>query len=951
MIISRIRTNLPEEPNSFIGREHELGEVCRLVASARALTLCGAGGIGKTRLALRVLAALAEEFPDGVWFIELGDLRQPDLIVSRMAAAIGVDEERGRPLLDTLADALRPRRLLVALDNCEHLIDACARVCERLLASSSGLRLIVTSREPLHVAAETIWQVQPLSVPPADAATWGGVMGGAAMGGAAMRGAAMGGGRTYEAIRLFTDRAAAAQPGFAIGPANAAAAAALCRALDGMPLAIELAAAWVPVLSVEQITSRLVDRFELLITGGRTAPPRQRTLRATIDWSHERLTTAEQVLLRRLSVFAGWSLEMAEQVCSDDGVPAAGMLDVIAALADKSLVVVEPEVLGQARYRLLDTIREYAAARLADAGESATFRRRLRDYTLRVAEDNHAIGMAQIPAPWSARVDVFRRYDVDGGNAWQVLSRCLADADAETGLRICTAIRPCWIVRGSFAEGGEWMDSFLALDAPGLPARVRGPALVGRAQLALSSDPARAQAWAKEGLELCRVASEEFWTAAALNLLSEIALHTGRTDEAAGYAQDALSAARATGDGWNEGYALGTRAGIAALRGKLRKAQQLAEASVGVMRRIDQQWGLARTLLGLGDLARLRADPGDARDRYLAALAILREIDSRPEIARCLAGLGRVALDQGATGPARQHLAESIRLSHSTGARIGVARGLEAFAALAVQEGRPDRGVQLTAAASALREAAGLPAQSGARTQQFLAPARGLGERVIRQLWAQGRAMTGDAAVTLALDPRHSAAAAGGRHGDRAGGDGADGGQADDRVGGTWAGDGAGGGVTAVGKTAVGGSPGEPGPYAGPGGAGPQAGPGEPGPDAAPGGAGPGRDGSYTGTGGSRPGEPGRDADLTAAGNRGPAATLPGILTPREREIVALVAVGRSNKAIAAELFISPATAARHVANILAKLGFTSRAQVAAWAAERQSDPPERGGDGSRESP
>ncbi len=504
-------TNLPQELNSFIGRERELHELRQFMGATRALTLCGAGGIGKTRLALRILAAAADEFPDGVWFIELADLRQTDLVVSRVASVIGVSEERGRPLLETLADALRPRKLLLALDNCEHLIDACAQLCQRLLASSPGLRLVATSREPLRVAAETVWQVPPLSIPPAGVIS------------------APADASRYEAMRLFAERAAASLPGFVIGPANIVAVAALCRALDGMPLAIELAAAWVRVLSVEQIAARLVDRFGLLISGDRTAPPRQRTLRATIDWSHELLTTTEQLLLRRLSVFTGWSLEMAEQVCSDDAIPARDMLDLTAALVDKSLVVVEPEVLGQARYRLLDTIREYAAVRLADAGESATFQRKLRDYTLRVAEHNHAIGMAQIPAPWSARVDVFRRYDVEAGNVWQVLSRCLADADAETGLRICTAVRPCWIVRGSYAEGGEWVDCFLALDAPVSP-RVRGPALVGRAQLALSSDPAAAEPWAEEGLELCRVAGDQFWTAAALNLLSEIALHTGRAD-------------------------------------------------------------------------------------------------------------------------------------------------------------------------------------------------------------------------------------------------------------------------------------------------------------------------------------------------------------------------------------------------------------------------------------
>jgi DNA-binding CsgD family transcriptional regulator len=399
------------------------------------------------------------------------------------------------------------------------------------------------------------------------------------------------------------------------------------------------------------------------------------------------------------------------------------------------------------------------------------------------------------------------------------------------------------MVRGSFAEGGEWLDSFLAVDAPAVPARVRGAALVGRGQLALPSDPAMAEAQAGEGLELCRAAGDAFWTAAALNLLSEIVLHTGRVDEAGDYADEALSVAQAAGDGWNEGYALGTRAAIAGLGGRLREAQQLAKASIAVMRRIDQQWGVARALLGLGDLARFRDDPGDAHDRYLEALAILREIDARPGIARCLAGLGRVAMDLGAIGLARQHLAESLRLSHSTGARIGVARGLEAFAALTVAENRAGVAVQLIAAASALREAAGLPALSGARAEKYLAPGRSLGEAAMTRLWAEGLTMGSEAAVALALEMPQAEAAADGE---------------------------------AIPLAAV------------------------------------------------------------AAHER--AAALPGRLTPRERQVVALVASGRSNKAIAEELFISPATAARHVANILAKLGFSSRTQVAAWAADRQVD-------------
>jgi predicted ATPase/DNA-binding CsgD family transcriptional regulator len=838
----RSRGNLTAEPNGFVGRRQELDELLLLAGRSRALTLCGVGGIGKTRLALRLLAMLAAGFPDGTWVVELADLHQPDLVASRIASVMEVAEEPGRPLLDTLADALRPRRLLLALDNCEHLIDACARVCQRLLASSPGLRVIATSREPLRVAAESVWQVPPLSLPSA--------------GGFGTSPAALG---ASDAVSLFAARAAAVQPGFALGPANVPAAVAVCRALDGVPLAIELAAAWVRVLSVEQIGSRLDDRFALLTSGERTAPARQRTLRAAIDWSHDLLAEQARLLLRRLSVFSGWTLDMAEQVCSGAGLPAAGILDLLVTLADKSLVVVEPDaVAGETRYRMLDTVREYAAALLAGAGETELMAGRLRDYTVRETGRLMRIGMALTQATWSARVAVFRRFDAEISNIRAVLSRCLAAGDAEDGLSICAALRPVWIVRGSYAEGIEWLDSFLGLGQSAASADARGPALVGRAQLALPTDPGQAERLAREGLALCQAAGQGFWTAAALGLLAETALHAGRLEEASARAADAGAAARQAGDRWNEGYALGVGAAAAGRRGHLREAQRLAEASLSIMRGIDHQWGAARTLLGLGDLARLTGDPAGAQRRYTEALAPLRELGARPEIARCLAGLGRIAMDTGDLPLARQRLAESLKLSQSTGSRIGVVRSLEAFAALEARDGRPDRAVRLAAAAAACRQAARLPAAAGSRIQRILDPAEAtLGEAATRRLWAAGARLSSDAAVALAL--------------------------------------------------------GEPGPDAGQ--------PAQPGSAA---GGGPGE---------ARPGS-GSPARAAADGARaaGQPDARPGQLTAREREIVVLIARGRSNKAIADELFISPATVARHVANILAKLGFSSRAQVAAWA-------------------
>jgi predicted ATPase/DNA-binding CsgD family transcriptional regulator len=811
--------DLPQQFSSFVGRDREVGELRELLRTARAVTLCGAAGIGKTRLALHLLAAVAAEFPDGVWFVELAELRQPELVVARVAAAAGVDEEPGRPLPDTLADALRHRRALLALDNCEHLVEACASLCQRVLAGAPGLQVVATSREPLRVAAEAVWQVPPLALPPPAAGDPAELA-------------------CYDAIRLFAERAAAVAPGFSVGPGNAASVRAVCEALDGLPLGIELAAARVPVLAVEQIAARLDDRFTLLTSGARTAAARHQTLRAAIDWSHDLLSEPERVMLRRLSVFTGWSLGMAEEVCADEKLPAPRILDLITALADKSLLEVEPEALGEARYRMLHTIREYASSCLALAGEDRELRARRREYTLRVTEKLLAVGMATVRAPWSARIDVFRRFDLEEDNLREVLGSCLADGDAEAGLRICTAARPCWIVRGTFAEGERWMDAFLELaTADTVPSSVLGPALVGRAQLAVATGSAGADEQAMAGLELCWESGQQYWAATALNLLTEIALHAGRLDEAFTRGGETLSVARSAGDRWNEGYALGTCAAVAARQGNLREAQQLAEAALAVMRDIEQLWGGARAMLGLADLARLRADPATATDYYTEALGILRQVNARPEIARCLAGLGRIAIDRGELGAARVHLADSLRLSYQTGSRIGIARGLEALAKLAVLEGHPDTGLRLAGAVSALRRDAHLPPVPGSRTQRYLDAASPLGEHVVARLWAEGTAMTPAAAVNLAL------------------------GEPD----------------TGAPDTGL-----------------PQA---------------------VTGLPSARAGD-----------------ALTGGLTSRERQVVALIAAGKSNREIAAELFISPATAARHVANILAKLGYSSRSQVAVWA-------------------
>ncbi len=810
--------NLPAEPNSFVGRERDLAELARLLGEVRALTLCGPGGIGKTRLALRLACEIVPGYPDGAWLAELGDTEDPALVPLRVAATLGIREEPDRPLAETLADALRPRRMVLILDTCEHVVDACAALVQLLLASCPSLRLIATSREPLRVRGETAWRVPPLELPgplgePPGQDTAG-----------------------HEAIRLFTERAAAVRPGFALGTGNIDAVVRLCRMLDGIPLAIELAAARVRALSVEQIAGRLGNRFQLLASGDRTAPPRHQTLRATVNWSYELLTGPEQVLLRRLSVFSGWNLEMAEQVCAGGEISAPMVLDLLAALIDKSLVTVDAELDGSARYRLLDMIREYAAARLAESGEDAAIRARHRDYLLNLTESIVARAFVRGDPPWPERVVMYRRAHAERANLVAALALTAERGEAQIGLRLCCALRGPWVAYGDVTEGAGWFDQFLG-QAGEVSQAVRARALMLRAELAFEQQEyTSAASFAAAGISLCQSAAGP-GTAGGHRILALVSLRVGRRDEALASAEAAVAAAAAAGEDWEEGLAQTTRAAVLARRGRLDDAQRAYEAALDVLRD-NNGWGVAQTLYGLGALARARRDHDAALRHFRAALALYRAIDARPEIARCLAGVGWVALSQRDLALARASLTECMQLSVATGQRLAIARGLEALGVLALAEGDPARAIRLEGAGQVLREAVGHASPPQARTRidaLFGAARRHLGADASAALLAEGKAMTADEAI---------------RHGT--------------------------------------GPPGPP-PRGGAGGA-----------------AGP-----------------------------APAAAATSVLTARELQIAALIARGLSNRGIAAELVISPATVARHVANIFAKLGFRTRAQVAAWAADR----------------
>lgn len=432
--LTSLPNNLPMQLTSFIGREREMGEIRALLSRSRLLTLVGSGGSGKTRLALQVAAELLEAYKDGVWLVELAALTDAGLLAQTVAAALNLREQPGRTVEATLTDYLQPRQILLVLDNCEHLLLACAELGEGLLRTCPQLRLLSTSRESLAISGELTYRVPSFAVTELRQLTSVDAL------------------IQNEAVRLFVDRATLAAPAFKLTERNVAAVAQICDRLDGIPLAIELAAGRMKGMSVEQIAARLDDRFRLLTGGSRTALPRQQTLRATMDWSHEMLSDSERTVLRRLSVFAGgWTLEAAEAVCAGDGPEPGDVLDLVTHLVDKSLVFMEaPD--GEARHRFLETIRQYARDRLMEASEADRVRDRHRDWCIQLAEqaEPHLTSAAQ--AVW------FERLELENHNLRAALEWTKAGGAPEMGLRLAGPLWRFWNVHGYWREGREWLE-------------------------------------------------------------------------------------------------------------------------------------------------------------------------------------------------------------------------------------------------------------------------------------------------------------------------------------------------------------------------------------------------------------------------------------------------------------------------------------------------------------
>ncbi len=467
------RTNLPAPLTSFVGRQRELVEIAAQLRGNRLVTLTGVGGVGKSRLALEVASACRAEFPDGTWLVELAALAQPGLVVHAVAATLRVREHPQRPLIDVLAEHLRAVEMLVVLDNCEHLVDEVADVAERLLGSCMGLRILATSRERLGITGEALRPVAGLSVPAPDAS------GASAVGRA-------------EAVRLLVDRAAAVQPGFGLSEATAAAVAQICRRLDGLPLAIELAAAGVNAFGVEQIAARLDDRFRLLTHGSRTASTRQQTLGAVVSWSYGLLGDTQQRLFDRVAVFVGgFTLEAVEAVCADPAEGGLTVAELLARLVDKSLVMTENAAAATPRYRMLETLRAYGLERLDGSGQTASLRDRHAAFFLALVESaGEALRGAQQPV-W------LRRLEAEHGNIRAALEWSIGQGDAATAVRLAGSLYPLWDRHGHYREGRRWLARVLAMDAP-VPPIARARALNSAAAFAVVQGDLEASAAAAE---------------------------------------------------------------------------------------------------------------------------------------------------------------------------------------------------------------------------------------------------------------------------------------------------------------------------------------------------------------------------------------------------------------------------------------------------------------------
>jgi non-specific serine/threonine protein kinase len=721
--------NLPLQVNRYVGRERELTAVSGLLVTTRLLTLTGAGGSGKTRLALQVATDLLEQFAHGVWWVELAALSDPLLVPQVVASVVGVPERAGCTVTEALSEALRPRQLLLVLDNCEHLLVGSVPLIETLLRTCAQVRVLVTSREALAITGETTWPVLPLRVPDSSQPP------------------PIGGLLTYEAVHLFVERARSVLPSFTLTPENASAVVQVCRRLDGMPLAIELAVARIRALSVEQIVARLDDAYRLLTGGSPSALPRQQTLRAAVDWSYGLLSAHERAVFRRLSVFAGgFSLEAAEAICAGEPADVYDVLDVLSSLIDKSLVLMEQR-LGEARYRLLETIRQYGQDKLQECAEAATVRRHHRDWYARLA------AQAESAAMEARQTSVFDRLEAEHENVRAALGWSLEHQDAETAAQIGAAIFRFWLLRGYLSEGRRWLER--ALSGFSEKNAVRAKALNVAAILAsLQDDYKTASMLAEESLELGRELAERKQTGYALYTLGRLARIEGKYERAAKFFGESLSIFRELGQKHDIALVLSGLGLTVLYLGEYERATAFCEESLALSRELGDLRGVASWLANLAIVTLARGDAERARELCDESLAIRKALGYKGGCAHTLAILGRIALDQGAYDRARVCYQESLTLRQETGEKEGIATALEGLAAVTGMQGQPVRAARLCGSAESLRTLLRAPLTPTDRPyyQQTVAAIRAqLDEPTFLKEWTAGQARALEEAIAEAV--------------------------------------------------------------------------------------------------------------------------------------------------------------------------------------------------------
>jgi predicted ATPase len=730
----RLQNNLPAQVSSFIGREAELAEVSRLVTGSRLVTLTGAGGAGKTRLALKIAAGLLDESADGVWFADLGPLQDPDLVPATVAHVLGIREDPGRPLADMVIDAVGDRRLLVLLDNCEHVIDACAKLADALLRGCPNIALLATSREPLGIDGERVHRVPSLGTPAAgdDVAAI----------------------RASEAVRLFEDRAARHGVSFAWDDRTASVVGRICRRLDGLPLAIELAAARLRVMSATGLEARLDQRFSILTGGSRAALPRHQSLLAVVDWSWDLLTSTEQRVLAGLSVFAGgFDLAAAEAVTLSEDVPPDEVVGHLGALVDKSLVQFDDTGAGLIPYRLLETVRQYAARQLEAQGPAAD--------AARIAHRDHYLALAEAAAPQLGARDQARwldRLDLELGNVRAAIAFSLTQADVAPGLRLAASLRGFWKARGHAAEAVDALRALL--DAPAARAATlpRARALACAAYLVEQAGGyATAGEYCQEALVIARAAEDEYLIADLLEIRGFILLRQGQPDAALPLIQAALNHARRLHELHLTGRLYSDRSYARDLSGDHAGAARDAAVSLRIYRQAGDQMQVGNNLGNLGNAELSAGDLDSARRHLSEALSIARELNDHYGVAYQTFNLGLAEYLLGSLSAAEGHFAETLDLARRMGMKVPVAYALIGLTMAGGPAADPGRSARLHGAAAQALAATGHtiePLEGRLRDQDCQRLRSAMGAEAFQAEYAAGRTLTSEQVIDLALSQR-----------------------------------------------------------------------------------------------------------------------------------------------------------------------------------------------------